>query len=326
MVSFRELGLCNTKKMFKIALDKHFAVPGYNVSNLEQFQAVIMGCGQTNSPVILQINPTSLRYANQIMLRHITKGCVEMAENLGYQIPISLHLDHGDNFELCKSCIENGFSSVMIDGSHLSYEENIRITKQVVEYAKEKDVSVEAELGIVGRPDKNDIRDHLQFTDPDKAKEFINRTGCDSLAIAIGTSHGAYKFNVERASDVPELRFDILQKIQKMIGKKPLVLHGASSILSEIINVINLNGGSINQAFGVPEAQLRKASQIGICKINIATDNRLLFTAIVRKYLRDHPDHFDPRQYLGSARDAITDMVKRKNQEVLGSAEQAKYI
>ena len=326
MVSFRELGLCNTKKMFEVALDRHFAVPGYNVTNLEQFQAVLIGCGETNSPLIIQINPTSLIYANEIILKHLAQGCVELAKNLGYDIPIALHLDHGNSFELCKSCIETGFSSVMIDGSHLNYDENIKLTKQVVEFAKTKDVSVEAELGIVGRPAKNELRKLFQFTDPDKAKEFIKSTGCDSLAIAIGTSHGAYKFKVEKTSDIPELRFDVLQEITKNIEKFPLVLHGASSVLQEFVEIINSNGGSIKQAFGVPEDQLRKASQFGICKINIATDSRLLFTAMVRKYFNDHPDHFDPREYLGFARDAITEMVKRKNLEVLGSAGQAKYI
>ena len=326
MVSFRELGLFNTKKMFEVALDKHFAIPGYNVTNLEQFQAVLIGCGETNSPLIIQINPTSLLYANEIILKHLAKGCVELAKDLGYAIPIALHLDHGNSFELCKSCIENGFSSIMIDGSHLTYDENIKLTKHVVEYAKKRDVSVEAELGIVGRPDKNELREPLQFTDPDKAKEFINRSGCNSLAIAIGTSHGAYKFKVEKLSDVPELRFDVLEEIKKKIKNFPLVLHGASSVLQEFVEVINSNGGTIKQAFGVPEDQLRKVAQLGICKINIATDSRLLFTARVRKYFNDHPNHFDPRQYLGFARDAIIEMVKRKNLEVLGSAGQAKYI
>ncbi|TFG19012.1 MAG: ketose-bisphosphate aldolase [Promethearchaeota archaeon] len=326
MTSFKELGLCNTKKMFEIALNKHFAIPGYNVSNLEQFQAIILGCGETNSPVILQINPTSLKYLNPIILKHLIKGCVEMVKDLGYQIPIALHLDHGNSFELCKLCIDYGFSSVMIDGSHLDYEENIKLTKQVVRYAKERDVCVEAELGIVGRPDKLTARDPIKFTDPDKAKEFIIRTGCNSLAIAIGTSHGAYKFTVEKASEVPELRFDILQEIKKKVGNFPIVLHGASSVLKEFLDIINSYGGSIKYAFGVPETQLRKAAQLGICKINIATDSRLLFTAMVRKYLFQHPDHFDPRQYLGHARGEIIKMIRRKNIEVLGSAEQAKYI
>jgi len=326
MASFRELGLCNTKNMLEVALDRHFAVPGYNVSNLEQIQAVLTGCGETNSPLILQINPVSLHYATKIILKHLAKGCVEIAKDLEYNIPIALHLDHGNSLELCISCIENGFSSVMIDGSHLEFEDNIQLTKQVVEYAKKKNVTVEAELGIVGRPDKNELQEPLQFTDPDKAKEFIKRSGCDSLAIAIGTSHGAYKFKVEKVSDVPILRFDILQEIREKMGNFPLVLHGASSVLQEFIEIINLNGGSIKQAFGIPEDELCKATQSGICKINIATDNRLLFTATIRKYFNDHPDHFDPRQYLGFARDAIIDTVKRKNLEVLGSAGQAKYI
>ena len=326
MVSFKELGLCNTKKMFKIALDKHFAIPGYNVSNLEQFQSVVIGCGETNSPLIIQINSKSLEYANPIILKHLGKACVDFSNTQGYNIPISLHLDHGNSFELCKTCIDNGFSSVMIDGSHLDYEENIELTKKVSNYARAKNVSVEAELGIVGRPDKDQRIATPQFTDPDKAEDFVKRTGCDSLAIAIGTSHGAYKYNVEKESDVPNLRFDILQDIQKRLGNFPIVLHGASSVLKEFVDIINSYGGSIKQAFGVPESQLRKAAQLGICKINIATDNRLLFTAMVRKYLFEHPDHFDPREYLGYARDELFKMIKRKNIEVLGSAGKAKYI
>ena len=326
MVSFKELGFCNTEKMFEVALERMFAIPGYNVSNLEQMQAVIIGCCESNSPVILQINPKSLDYANPIILRYLGQGFVEMVKNLGYEIPITLHLDHGSSFELCKSCIENGFSSVMIDGSHLDYEKNIALTKKVVKYAKEKGVNVEAELGIVSRSDSKQKADSLQFTNPLKVEDFVNRTECDSLAIAIGTSHGAYKFIVENEMDIPELRFDILQEIRRRIGKFPIVLHGASSVLKESIEMINKYGGAIKRAFGIPEAQLRKATEYGVCKINIATDIRLLFTGIVRKYLFEHPEHFDPRQFLGLARQELIKMVKRKNIEVLGSADQAKYI
>lgn len=326
MVSFKELGFSNTKKMFEIALKRKFAIPGYNVSNLEQIQAVTIGCCETNSPVILQINPKSLKYANATILRYLGKGIIEMVKDLDYEIPITLHLDHGNSFDLSKSCIENGFSSVMIDGSNLGYEKNISLTKEVVNYAKERDVSVEAELGIVSRPNNKQKIDIPQFTDPLKVVDFVNRTECDSLAIAIGTSHGAYKFKVENERDIPELKFDILQEIRKRLGKFPIVLHGASSVLKESIEIINTYGGSIKKAFGVPETQLRKATEYGVCKINIATDSRLLFTGIVRKYLFEHPDHFDPRQYLGLARQKLIEMVKRKNKEVLGSEGQAKYI
>ncbi|MFW9785230.1 MAG: ketose-bisphosphate aldolase [Candidatus Heimdallarchaeota archaeon] len=326
MVSFRELGFYNTKHMFEVALEKKFAIPGYNASNLEQIQAIILGCCQSDSPVILQINPKSLNYANTIILRYLGEGIIKMVKNLGYKIPITLHLDHGNSFELCKSCIDHGFSSVMIDGSHLDYEKNISMTKEVVKYAQERDVSVEAELGIVSRPNSKQKIGIPQFTDPLRVKDFVNRTECNSLAIAIGTSHGAYKFKVENEQDIPKLRFDILQDIRRRLGRFPIVLHGASSVLKDSIELINLYGGSIKRAFGVPEAQLKKTTEYGVCKINIATDSRLLFTAIVRKYLFEHPDHFDPRQYLGLARQELIKMVKRKNIEVLGSADQAKYI
>ncbi|MFX0031279.1 MAG: ketose-bisphosphate aldolase [Promethearchaeota archaeon] len=326
MVSFKELGFLNTKKMFEVALKRNFAIPGYNVSNLEQIQAVTVGCCESNSPLILQINPKSLTYINATILRYLGKGITEMVKNFGYEIPITLHLDHGDSFDLCKSCIENGFSSVMIDGSHLDYEKNISLTKEVVRYARKKDVSVEAELGIVSRPNNKYKLNTPQFTDPQQVEEFVSRTECNSLAIAIGTSHGAYKFKVENEQDIPELRFDILQEVRKKLGKFPIVLHGASSVLQSPIEMINSYGGSIIKAFGVPENQLKKVTEYGVCKINIATDSRLLFTAIVRKYLFEHSDHFDPRQYLGLARQELIEMVKRKNKEVLGSADQAKYI
>jgi len=326
MVSFKELGFFNTKNMFEVALERKFAIPGYNVSNLEQIQAVIIGCCESNSPVILQFNSKSLDYINPIILRYISRGIVEMVEDLEYHIPISLHLDHGNSFELCKNCIENGFSSIMIDGSHLDYEKNITLTKKIVKYAQEKNVSVEAELGIVGRSDGKQKSNDLQFTEPQQVEDFVNRTECDSLAIAIGTSHGAYKFKVENEIDIPELRFDILQEIRRRIGKFPIVLHGASSVLKESIVMINKYGGAIKRAFGIPEAQLRKTTEYGVCKINIATDSRLLFTGIVRKYLFEHPEHFDPIHYLGLARQELIKLVKRKNNEVLGSADQAKFI
>lgn len=326
MVSFKELGLSNTKKMFDIALERNFAVPGYNINNLEQLQAIIIGCGESKSPVIIQISQGARTYANQTMLRYLGQGGVEMAKELGYDIPIALHLDHGRSFELCKSCIDNGFSSVMFDGSKLEYEENIKITKKVVDYAGERDVYVEAELGVLAGIEEHVKSEVHHFTDPEQVEDFVNKTGCNSLAIAIGTSHGAYKFKVEREDDIPELRFDILQEVKTRLGKFPIVLHGSSSVLKEYVNIINSYGGSLKKAFGIPETQLRKATQYGVSKINIDTDGRLVFTAIIRKYLAEHPDHFDPRQYLGSARQELIKMIKRKNEEVLGSAGQAKYI
>jgi fructose-bisphosphate aldolase class II len=326
MISYKELGLCNTKKMFEVALERKFAVPGYNFSNLEQLQAIIVGCGESNSPVILQNSPSARKYATPIMVRYMGQGAVEMAKSLGYDIPIVLHLDHGNSFELAKHCIDNGFSSVMFDGSHLKYEENIKITKKIVQFAHEKDVSVEAELGVIAG-----IEDYVKstkpnYTDPEQVEDFVTKTDCDSLAIAIGTSHGAYKFKVEKEEDIPELRFEILQEIRERVGKFPIVLHGSSSIPKRYIKIINDYGGKIEKAFGIPDVQLKKATQYGVCKINIATDFRIVFTAMIRKYLAEHLDHIGPRQYLGLARQESIEMIKQRNTEVLGSTNQARFI
>jgi len=326
MVSFKELGLSNTKKMFEVALKRKFAVPGYNINNLEQLQAIIIGCGESESPVIIQISQGARNYANQTMLQYLGEGGVEMAKELGFHFPIALHLDHGNSFELCKSCIDSGFSSVMFDGSHLVYEENIKVTQQVVEYAHERDVSVEAELGVLAGIEEDVKSDIHIYTEPEQVEDFVTRTGCDSLAIAIGTSHGAYKFKVAREEDIPELRFDILQEVRKRLGKFPIVLHGSSSVLKEYVDIINKYGGNLEKAFGIPEAQLKKATEFGVSKINIDTDGRLVMTAMVRKILTENPKEFDPRKYLGPARDELIKMIKRKNKEVLGSAGQAKYI
>jgi fructose-bisphosphate aldolase class II len=326
MISFRELGLSNTKRMFDVALERKFAVPGYNFSNLEQLQAIIIGCGETSSPVILQNSPTAAEYANRAMVRYLVEGAVAMAKNLQYEIPIALHLDHGNSFELAKICIDNGFSSVMFDGSHLDYEQNISITKDIVSYAHERDVSVEAELGVIAGIEGHVKSTEHFYTDPDQVEDFVNRTNCDSLAIAIGTSHGAYKFKVERAEDIPELRFDILQEIRKRLGKFPIVLHGSSSIPQKYAKIINEFGGTLSKAFGIPEAQLKKATQFGVCKINIATDSRMIFTAMIRKYLAENPDQIGPRKYLGLARQELINMIKKRNTDTLGSAGQAQHI
>ena len=326
MVSYKELGLSNTKRMFDVALERKFAVPGYNFSNLEQLQAIIIGCGETDSPVILQNSPAAGEYTNRAMIRYLVQGAVAMAKDLGFKIPIALHLDHGNSFELAKICIDDGFSSVMFDGSHLEYEENINITKKIVSYAHEREVSVEAELGVIAG-----IEGHIKatehfYTDPDKVEDFVNRTGCDSLAIAIGTSHGAYKFKVEKEEDIPELRFDILEEIRKRLGKFPIVLHGSSSIPQKYTKIINEYGGTLSKAFGIPEAQLKKATQYGVCKINIATDTRMVFTAMIRKYLTENPDQIGPRKYLGIARQELIEMIRQRNKDTLGSAGQAQYI
>jgi len=326
MVSFKELGLKNTRKMFEVSLEKKFAVPGYNINNLEQLQAIIIGCGETDSPVIIQISQGARDYANQTMLRYLGQGGVEMAKELGYNIPIALHLDHGNSFELCKDCIDSGFSSIMFDGSHLEYEKNIEVTKKVVEYAHKNDVSVEAELGVLAGIEEHVKSEVHKYTDPEQVEDFVNRTQCDSLAIAIGTSHGAYKFKVDKQEDIPELRFDILKDVRKRLGKFPIVLHGSSSVLKKYVDVINNYGGNLEKAFGIPEEQLRKATEFGVSKINIDTDGRLVVTAMVRKILAENPKEFDPRKYLGPARDELSEMIKRKNKEVLGSADQAKFI
>jgi len=326
MISYKKLGLVNTKKMFEVALARKFAIPGYNINNLEQLQAIIIGCGETESPVIIQISQGARAYANQTMLRYLGEGGVEMAKEKGYSIQIALHLDHGSSFELAKSCIDSGFSSVMFDGSHLEYEENIKITQKVVDYAHEREVSVEAELGILAGIEEHVKSDVHQYTEPEQVEDFVNRSKCDSLAIAIGTSHGAYKFKVEREEDIPELRFDILQDVRKRLGKYPIVLHGSSSVLKKYVTMINQNGGALEKAFGIPEEQLRKATQYGVSKINIDTDGRLVVTAIVRKILAENPKEIDPRKYLGPARQELIEMIKRKNKMVLGSAGQAKYI
>ena len=235
-----------------------------------------------------------------------------MAKDLGYNIPIALHLDHGNSFELAKNCVDNGFSSVMFDGSHLKYEENINITKKIVSYAHEREVSVEAELGVIaGIEDHVTASDHY-YTNPEQVEDFVNRTGCDSLAIAIGTSHGAYKFKVEKEEDIPDLRFDILQEVRSRLGKFPIVLHGASSVPRKYVDIVNTYGGSLQKSFGVPEDQLRRATQYGVCKINVATDSRILFTAMIRKYFQENKDQFDPRKYLGSARQELIEMIQLK--------------
>jgi fructose-bisphosphate aldolase class II len=323
--SYKELGLQNTQKMYEVALERKFAIPGYNASNLEQLQAIIIGCGESNSPVVIQITPSSLEYATKSMIQHLGAGCVDMAKDMGFQIPVVLHLDHGNSFELCKSCIDIGFSNVMFDGSTLDYEKNAAITKKVVSYAHERGVSVEAELGIIGRENGKDSG-YLQYTDPEMVEDFVKRTNCDSLAIAIGTFHGAFKFKVEREEEIPELRFDILIDVRKRLGKYPIILHGASSIPKKYVTMLNTYGGTLEKTFGIPEENLKKASQLGVCKINVATDCRILFTAMIRKYFHENVDQFDPRKYLGVAREELIEMIKTKNKEVLGSAGQAKYI
>jgi len=327
-IKYTDLGLVNTTNMFKKAVDGGFAVPAYNFNNMEQIQAIVTACLESQSPVILQVSSGARKYANATLLTYMGQGAVEMMravakeKGLG-EIPIALHLDHGDSFELCVSCIESGFSSVMIDGSHLSYEENIALTKKVVEYAHQHDVTVEGELGVLaGIEDEVSAEEHV-YTQPEEVEDFVQRTGVDSLAISIGTSHGAFKF---KPGQDPKIRLDILEKIEKKIPGFPIVLHGSSSVPQDAVETINANGGKMEAAIGIPEEQLRLASKSAVCKINIDSDGRLVMTAKIREVFNQKPEEFDPRKYLGPARDALKEMYIRKNKEVLGSAGHAAEI
>jgi fructose-bisphosphate aldolase class II len=330
MVSYKELGLVNTREMFKKAMEGKYAIPAYNFNNLEQLQAIITACVETKSPVILQVSSGARKYANQTLLRYLAEGAVKYAEELGYKIPIALHLDHGDSFELCKSCVESGFSSVMIDGSHLPYEKNVELTAKVVEMAHKYEVTVEGELGILAGIEDNVVAAKSIYTDPEQVEDFVKKTNVDSLAISIGTSHGANKFKPEQCQRTedgilipPPLRFDILEEVERRLPGFPIVLHGASSVYVEAVKTINQYGGKLKDAVGIPEEQLRRAAASAVCKINIDSDGRLAFTAAVRKYMAENPSHFDPRQYLGPARLALIELYKHKNIHVLGSAGKA---
>ncbi|MGM0416569.1 MAG: class II fructose-bisphosphate aldolase [Thermodesulfobacteriota bacterium] len=319
-IHYSKLGLVNTQQMFARAIDGGYAIPAYNFNNMEQLQAIVTACAEGNSPVIIQVSKGARQYANATMLRHMAMGAVEMTRELGVDLPISLHLDHGDSFELCKSCIDSGFSSVMIDGSHLTYAENIALTRQVVEYAHQFDVSVEGELGVLAGIEDEVVAEKSTYTQPEEVEDFVAKTGVDSLAISIGTSHGAYKFKLKEGEEVPPLRFDILEEVEKRIPGFPIVLHGASSVIQEYVDLINEYGGSLDGAVGVPEEQLRKAAKSAVCKINIDSDGRLAVTAKVREFLANNPEEFDPRKYLGAARSELVKLIKHKNETVLGSA------
>ena len=330
MVSYKELGLVNSKELFHKAIEGKYAIPAFNFNNMEQLQAIISACVETKSPVILQVSSGARKYANQTLLRYMAQGAVEYAKELGYAIPIVLHLDHGDSFELCKSCIDYGFSSVMIDGSHLPYEENIALTKKVVEYAHAHDVTVEGELGVLEGVEDEVSAEHHTYTEPDEVVDFVTRTGVDSLAISIGTSHGANKFTPEQCTRdengrlvPPPLRFDILEEIEKRIPGFPIVLHGSSSVPAEYVETINKYGGALKDSIGIPEEQLRHAASSAVCKINIDSDGRLAMTAAVREMFATKPGEFDPRKYLGPARDELKKLYMHKTQNVLGSAGKA---
>ena len=328
MVSYKELGLVNTRDMFAKAIKGGYAIPAFNFNNMEQLQAIIMAAAETKSPVILQVSKGARNYANATLLRYMAQGAVEYAKELGWENPqIVLHLDHGDSFELCKDCVDLGFSSVMIDGSALPYEENISLSKKVADYAHQYDVTVEAELGVLAGVEDEVQAEESHYTRPEEVIDFSKRTGCDSLAISIGTSHGAYKFKPEQCTRDPKtgrlvpppLAFDVLDAIMEQLPGFPIVLHGSSSVPQEYVDMINQYGGKLPDAVGIPEEQLRKASKSAVCKINIDSDSRLAFTAAVRKVFAEKPGEFDPRKYCGPARDLMTELYKHKIINVLGS-------
>ena len=327
MVNYKDLGLVNTREMFKKAVAGGYAIPAFNFNTMEQMQAIVMAAVETKSPVIMQVSKGARKYANPTILRYMAEGAVAYAKELGCENPqIVLHLDHGDSFETCKDCIDSGFSSVMIDGSHLPFEENIALAKKVVDYAHQFDVTVEAELGVLAGVEDEVSAAESHYTQPEEVIEFATRTGCDSLAISIGTSHGAYKFTPEQCTRnekgilvPPPLAFDILHAIEEKLPGFPIVLHGSSSVPQDEVATINQYGGKLPDAIGIPEEQLREASKSAVCKINIDSDSRLAMTAAIRKHLAENPSHFDPRQYLTPARDNMKKMYMHKIVNVLGS-------
>ena len=328
MVDYKKIGLVNTRKMFAKAVDGGYAIPAFNFNNMEQMQAIIQAAVETKSPVILQVSKGARDYANQTLLRYMAEGAVEYAKELGCAHPeIVLHLDHGDSFETCKSCIDMGFSSVMIDGSSLPYDENVALTKKVVEYAHQYDVTVEGELGVLAGVEDEVSAAESHYTKPEEVIDFVTRTGVDSLAISIGTSHGAYKFTPEQCTVDPKtgrlvpppLAFDVLEAIEKKLPGFPIVLHGSSSVPQDEVDTINANGGCLKAAVGIPEEQLRKAAKSAVCKINIDSDSRLAMTAAIRKTLAEKPAEFDPRKYLKPARESMRKLYIHKIVNVLGS-------
>ena len=315
------MALVTTKEMFKKAYEGGYAIGAFNINNMEIIQAITEAAAAEKSPVILQVSAGARKYAKHAYLLALAKAAIEDAG-----VDLALHLDHGADFEICKACIDGGFTSVMIDGSHHSFEDNIELTRRVVEYAHERGAVVEGELGVLAGVEDDVVAEHSSYTRPEEVEEFVTRTGVDSLAISIGTSHGAYKFTAKQCTRnadgilvPPPLRFDILEEIEKRLPGFPIVLHGASSVPQEFVKEINELGGKLPDAVGIPEEQLRKAAGMAVCKINIDSDIRLAMTANIRQHFCEHPDHFDPRQYLKPARQAVKDMVARKIVNVLGS-------
>ena len=312
------MALVNTKEMFEKAYKGGYAIGAFNVNNMEIIQGIVDAAKAENAPLILQVSAGARKYAKHAYLVKLVEAAIEDSG-----LDIALHLDHGESFEICKACIDGGFTSVMIDGSSLPFEENIKLTKEVVEYAHARGVTVEGELGRLAgvEDDVNVSAEDSSYTDPAQVEEFVTRTGVDSLAIAIGTSHGAYKF---KPGTKPQLRFDILEEVEKRLPGFPIVLHGSSSVMPEYVKIVNEYGGQMPDAIGVPEHMLKQASQMAVCKINIDSDLRLAMTASIRKHMAEHPDHFDPRQYLGDGRKAIQEVVAHKMREVLMCSGKAK--
>ena len=314
--NYRELGLVNTKEMFKKANENGYAVPAFNFNNLEQVLAIVEACAETGSPVILQCSKEVIDYIGITMIPLIAKGAVDYIKVSGAEIPVALHLDHGSNFEIVKKCIDIGFSSVMFDGSHYPFNENINRTKEIVEYAHSKDVSAEAELGVLAGIEEGKKIEKHEFTNPDEVENFINQTGVDSLAIAIGTSHGAHKF---KPGDDPKLKLDVLLEIERRIPGFPIVLHGSSEVPRQYIEMIKQHGGIIKDAIGIPNTELRKATRSAVAKINVSTDGSLAFTGTLRKFLAEKPEEFDLKKYLGAAREEMKRYYKTKIINVFGS-------
>ena len=327
MVNYKDLGLVNTREMFAKAVEGGYAIPAFNFNTMEQMQAIVQAAVETKSPVIMQVSKGARNYANATILRYMAQGAVEYAKELGCENPqIVLHLDHGDSFEICKDCIDSGFSSVMIDGSHLPYDENVALTKKVVDYAHQFDVTVEGELGVLAGVEDEVVAAESHYTKPEEVEDFVSKTGCDSLAISIGTSHGANKFKPEQCTRnekgvlvPPPLAFDVLEGCMKELPGFPIVLHGSSSVPQEEVETINKYGGALKDAIGIPEEELRKAASLAVCKINIDSDSRLAMTAAIREVFATNPAEFDPRKYLGPARENMKKQYIHKIVNVLGS-------
>nr|WP_307774899.1 class II fructose-bisphosphate aldolase [uncultured Cetobacterium sp.] len=314
--NYKDLGLSNTREMFAKANKEHYAVPAFNFNNMEQMLAIVEACAEMGSPVILQCSTGALKYMGKEVTPLLAKAAVDTARAMGSDIPVALHLDHGPNLDAVKTCIDAGFSSVMIDGSHYSFEENIAITKEVVEYAKQFDVTVEAELGVLAGVEDDVVAEHHIYTNPEEVEEFVAKTGVDSLAIAIGTSHGAHKF---KPGTNPKLELNILAEIERRIPGFPIVLHGSSAVPQKYVEMIKENGGQLKDAIGIPDSELNGAAKSGVAKINVDTDGRLAFTAAVRKVFTEKPGEFDPRKYLGAAKEEMKAYYKSKITTVFGS-------